>query len=372
MAMNSGAETPLPVLERLEHISPQWLQAVLAESGCSDAAVTSIEFQDIGAGNASDTQRVLISYDRDTRDAPNSLICKFHPSQEEQRVSASAIGTFSREIGSYAVIDERNACRIPKPYLLAHDEEHLNLVIEDLSQTTRPGDQIAGCDATDAEAVIRQMAALHGEFACLEESDIPPWLMRMSTMGDLFAEAIMAGAALAPDRFADLLSARQYSVITRCGELAAPWYELPWRHLTLTHGDLRVDNVLFQERGRALDAVLIDWQMTGLRNPMYDVAYFLSSSLRVDDRRQHEQRLLAFYLDALGESLPGYSVEQATVDYRLSMIASLATNLIATVALPRTPAADNLILALLKRGAAAVDDWDSLAAINSAVAASKR
>ena len=106
--------------------------------------------------------------------------------------------------------------------------------------------------------------------------------------------------------------------------------------------------------------------MTGLRNPMYDLAYFLSSSLSVEDRRQHERRLLAHYLDALGERLPAYSEEQAIEDYRLSMIASLTTNLIATVALPRTPAANNLILTLLTRGAAAAEDWDSLAAIRPA------
>lgn len=365
MAMTSGAETPLPMLERLEDISPEWLENVLAESGISDAPVAGIELQAIGAGNASDTQRILISYDGETLGAPASLICKFHPSQEQERMSAAALGTFAREIGSYSVINEDKTCRIPKPYLLAHDKGHLNLVIEDLSQTARAGNQITGCDATDAEAVTLQMAGLHGAFACLRESNIPPWLMRMSTMGDLFTEAIMAGAALAPDRFGDVLSAQQYSTITQCGQLTAAWYELPWQHLTLTHGDLRVDNVLFQERGRNLDAVLIDWQMTGLRNPMYDLAYFLSSSLSVEDRRQHEQRLLALYLEALEERLPGYSEEQAMGDYRLSMIASLTTNLLATVALPRTPTANNLILTLLKRGAAATEDWDSLAAIRS-------
>lgn len=365
MAMTSGVETPLPMLERLDDISPDWLENVLAESGFSNTPVAGIELQAIGAGNASDTQRVLIRYDGETLDAPTSLICKFHPSQEAERISAAALGTFVREIGSYSVINECDACSIPKPYLLAHDERHLNLVIEDLSQTARPGDQIAGCDATDAEAVILQMAGLHSAFACLEESNIPPWLMQMSTMGELFTEAIVAGAALAPDRFGDLLSAQQYSTITQCGELTAAWYQLPWQHLTLTHGDLRVDNVLFQECDRTLDAVLIDWQMTGLRNPMYDLAYFLSSSLSVEHRREYERRLLALYLDALGERLPGYSEEQAMEDYRASMIASLTTNLIATVALPRTPAANNLILTLLKRGAAAAEDWDSLAAIRS-------
>jgi tRNA A-37 threonylcarbamoyl transferase component Bud32 len=365
MAMTSGAETPLPMLARLDDISPEWLQAMLAESGFSDAPVASIEFQAIGAGNASDTQRILISYDGGRLDAPASLICKFHPCQEEERISAAALGTFAREIGSYSVINESKTCKIPTPYLLAHDEGHLNLVIEDLSQTARAGNQIAGCDATDAEAVTLQMAGLHGAFACLQESNIPPWLMDMSTMGDLFTDAIMAGAALAPDRFGDLLSAQQYSTISQCAELTAAWYQLPWQHLTLTHGDLRVDNVLFQERGRNLDAVLIDWQMTGMRNPMYDLAYFLSSSMSVEDRREHERRLLALYLDALAERLPGYSEQQAITDYRLSMIASLTTNLLAAVALPRTPAANTLILTLLKRGTSAAEDWDSLAAIRS-------
>ena len=139
MAMISGAESTLHMLERLEDVSPEWLQAVLAESGYGDAAVASIEFQTIGAGNASDTQRLLIRYDGETLDAPASLICKFHPSHEEARGSAAALGTFAREICSYSAISERKSCRIPKPYLLAYDERHLNLVIEDLSQAQDRG-----------------------------------------------------------------------------------------------------------------------------------------------------------------------------------------------------------------------------------------
>ena len=366
MAMTSGADTNLPMLERVADITPAWLTRILTESSLSNAQVADIELQAIGAGNASDTRRIIIRSRKDRADAPTSLICKFHPAQEEQRLGAAALGTFAREAGSYAMIKERKACRIPQPYLLAYDEGHLNLITEDLSQAARPGDQIAGCDATDAQAVIRQIARLHGSFACPEQSAMPPWLMRMSMMGELFSEVIMTGAALAPERFGDLLSAQQYSTITECANLTAKWYQLPWRHLTITHGDLRVDNVLFQESSPDREAVLIDWQLTGLRNPMYDLAYFTASSLSTEDRREHEQRLLTGYLEEVETNLPGYSEQQAIADYRLTMIASLTMNLLATAVLPRTPAANTLILALLQRGIAAAEDWDALAAIRSA------
>ena len=341
------------------------MQLVLGACGIHTPAVTRVELQPVGAGNASDTRRVLISYDAEAIDAPESLICKFHPNTEAQRLGMAADGTFAREIGSYRAIGERNACQVPTPYLLGNDGGYFNLVMEDLSRVAALGDQIAGCSVAEAEAVIVEMAKLHGAFADLGETHALDWLMRMPSMGDTFADGILAGAALAGERFGEQLTGQQYASIGQCAELASAWYHLPWSHLTLTHGDPRVDNVLFDKRCPTVAAVIIDWQLTGLRNPMYDVAYFLSSSLSVADRRQHEKVLLARYLDTLGESMPDYREADAVADYRLSMIASLTLNILSTAVLPRTPSVDTLIQTLLVRSITATDDWDSLAAIRN-------
>ena len=46
---------------------------------------------------------------------------------------------------------------------------------------------------------------------------------------------------------------------------------------TLSHGDFRLDNIFFAADA-ADDIAVIDWQVSGLRSPLYDVAYFLGAA----------------------------------------------------------------------------------------------
>jgi thiamine kinase-like enzyme len=137
---------------------------------------------------------------------------------------------------------------------------------------------------------------------------------------------------------------------------------LPQTRLTLTHGDPRVDNVLFEQVDGATRAVLIDWQVTGLRNPMYDVGYFLSGSISIDDRRAHEDALLEHYLREFATVRAGYSRADALHDYRTQVLSGLVITTAAISVLPDNDAVNTLILALLERNCAAVRDWDALTA----------
>lgn len=367
MATHSGPEGRPPALKRLADISPGWIEDVLHASGLADVSVSAVELEPIGAGNASDTKRVLIEYAALPPGAPTSLVCKFHPDDEAGRMGMAAGGTFDREIGSFRAIAARDACRIPRAYLLAHDEGDFNLVMEDLSSTAVLGDQITGCTPDEAAAVVVEMGRLHRAFAGDQEADAPDWMMRMSTLGDHFGADILRGAEVAEDRFGDRLSGAAYAMIHECAALADAWFRLPSSRLTLTHGDLRVDNVLFEQDQDRIRAILIDWQLTGLRNPMWDVAYFLASSLTIEDRRRHERALLTRYVETLGDAIPGFDEEQAIADGRLYMIASLTINILSTAVLPRDSAVDALILTLLERALAAADDWHALPAVRVAI-----
>ena len=367
MATHSGPDGRPPALKRIADISPGWIEDVLRASGLGSVAVSAVELEPIGAGNASDTKRVLIDYAEHALGAPTSLVCKFHPDDDQRRMGMEAGGTFDREIGSFRAIAARDACRIPLAYLLAHDGGNFNLVMEDLSSRAVLGDQIAGCAPDEAAAVLVEMGRLHRAFAGSTEADASDWMMRMSTLADHFGAEILRGAEVAEDRFGDRLSGAAYTMIRECAELADAWFRVPSSRLTLTHGDLRVDNVLFERPAGRAEAILIDWQLTGLRNPMWDVAYFLASSLKIEDRRRHERKLLVRYLETLGDAIPGFDEAQAIADCRLYMIASLAINILSTAVLPRDPSVDALILTLLERARAAADDWDALQAVRGVI-----
>ncbi len=132
--------------------------------------------------------------------------------------------------------------------------------------------------------------------------------------------------------------------------------------MALTHGDPRVDNILFRDGPEGVQAILIDWQVTGVRQPLHDLGYFLSGSVSVEDRRSAERDLLALYAERMG---PGYSESEVVADYRIQLISGLLTTSAAVAVLPDSDGVNRLLLALLERNCAAVADWDSIEAITA-------
>lgn len=359
--MNAIADTATRprLLDRLDEIDTEWLTAVLRHSGHQDADVADFAVTPIGAGNVSDTVRIDLTH-RSGGQAPRSLVCKFRCSGEQAHAHGISSGSYYREVGSFPVI--AGACRTPRLHWVAGGHDNVNLVMEDLSRVARPGDQIAGCSPADARAVVTELAKLHRAFYPMDEAAKPEWAMTMASTADYWSDAIANAVPLIREHAADKLSEEQMATVEAAGVVAHRWYTLPVERATLTHGDPRVDNILFLDGADgAVEAVLIDWQMTGWRNPMHDVGYFLSGSVTEEDRRAHERDLLAHYAAMFGD---GYPPEQITRDYRVQLLSGLMTTTAAYALLPLTEPVQALLLALLRRNLTAAIDWDSIVAID--------
>ncbi|MGW4332405.1 phosphotransferase [Rhodococcus koreensis] len=362
---------PTPrVLDVATEIDTAWVQSVLRHAGHTGVEVASISVQPIGAGNVSDTVRIGIEYARADFVSPAAVVVKFRPSAPGAHAHGLRSGAYHREIGAYREVGGRQACRIPRCFWVAGDETNINLVLEDLTATTTPGNQAAGCGVAEAESLVAELARLHSSFFPLTDEAAPAWLVRMSEVSDYWCDAAERGAAAALTRFAGDLPPDFLAAMRDAVALVRIWYGLPQQHLTLTHGDPRVDNVLFERSEAGVSAVLLDWQFTGLRNPMYDFAYFMSGSVDVAERRLHETRLLKTYIDVFAEKSSGYDEGQATADYRIQLLSGLYVTLAAVAVLPDNDVVNQLILALLRRNCAAVVDWKSVEALGD-VAASR-
>lgn len=366
MTASDAATAGPAVLDTAAELDAEWVQSVLVAAGHPDATVQAVEPAPIGAGNVSDTVRVAIDYANRPAGAPDSVVAKFRPSAPGAHAHGVGSGAYHREIGAYRAIGERAACRIPHAYHVAGDETNINLVVEDLTATAVPGNQGAGCGAVEAEAVLTELARLHSTFSPMDEATAPAWPIRMVEVCDYWADATRRGATAALERYRGSLSRDDLEAVDSAGDLVRPWYLLPQTRLTLTHGDPRVDNVLFEQREGRTRAVLIDWQVTGLRNPMYDVGYFLSGSLPVADRREHERALLDHYLRTFAENHAGYHLDEALADYRTQVLSGLMITLAAIAVLPDTDVVNALILALLERNCAAARDWRAVQALEEA------
>lgn len=132
------------------------------------------------------------------------------------------------------------------------------------------------------------------------------------------------GAAIAADRFVDDLRSADRQIICEATALVRDWYRLPHERLAVTPGIPRVDQVLFERLpGDRIGAVLLDRQVTDLRNPRYDVRYFLSGSVSVADRRAHEHGLLTRYATEFADRTEGYELRTITSDYQVRSLSNI-------------------------------------------------
>ncbi len=367
--MNPQTSTEPSVIVSTGEITPAWMQSVLRSSGLPDVVVTGVAHSPVGAGNVSDCVRVELAYDGERGDAPASVVVKLRPSDPGAHQHGLNSGAYHREIGAFRAIGERHACRIPTAYWVAGDETNINLVTEDLTGSTIPGNQAAGSNAAEAEAVIVELARVHSAFAPISPESAPDWMIRLADVCDYWSDHARAGAAAALVRFADVLPPESLDVIRDGAEIVRDWHLLPQQRWSFTHGDPRVDNVLFEQVDGKPSAVLIDWQVTGIRNPMYDVGYFMSGSVDADLRREIEMPLIRRYIEVYSQQADGYDVAAAVSDYQIQLLSGLYISLAAIDVLPDNDVVNALILALLRRNCAAVIDWKSVAAVRNVVAA---
>jgi aminoglycoside phosphotransferase (APT) family kinase protein len=123
---------------------------------------------------------------------------------------------------------------------------------------------------------------------------------------------------------------------------------------TIIHGDFRLDNMFFDHPDGSPLAV-IDWQISNKGRGIFDVAYFLCSSLEADVRTANEMRLLRAWHDTVVDGgARSYSFDQALYDYRAGI---LLCNLYTVIGVGSMDAANERGLALQKawirrRGAA--------------------
>ncbi len=70
-------------------------------------------------------------------------------------------------------------------------------------------------------------------------------------------------------------------------------------NLFLTHGDLWLNNVMFNQQGMGK---ILDWQVLCTKHPVLDVALILCSSLTPSNMDLHAKQLIAVYIDKFRDS----------------------------------------------------------------------
>jgi hypothetical protein len=343
-----------PGLLRLpSDVTPEWLTQALRRAGVLHAGtrVTSFERTPIGTGQMADTTRFSLTYDEEGA-GPRSVVGKFASADDQSRSTGLALRAYEIEVRFYREVAASVATRMPGVYLaeIAPETGWFTLLLEDIVDAEQ-GDQIEACGPEVAAAVLDEMAGLHAP--CWERPDLAKleWLNRSSAESDGLLLALVS--ALLPgflERYADRLAPEHREVCRLFVDKLPAWLDTRSQQRTASHGDFRLDNLLFQPGEPR--PVVVDWQTAAWAPASADVAYFIGGCLNVDDRRVHEADLLAHYHSALcRRGVVGYSLEQLRHDTRHDVFGGVLMAIVASMVVQRTERGDLMFLTSTARHA---------------------
>ena len=362
---NSDPMKTFEAVVPVDQITPEWLTQVLGEQQLlKSGKVTGVRRETCGTGQLGDSFRFFLDYEP-SRAGPATLVGKFASQDQTSREFGARSGYYRSEIGFYRELAPRLSMSIPRAIhaALAPNAIDFVLLMEDLAPA-RQVDQLIGCTADESARVLAQAAALHAQSWGAADLAAQDWLKGpvgiFTHVTDNFAQVVKTF----PELCGDLVAEQELREAARLIEHADTWKQVFSRPLCLWHSDLRADNVLFDARGGARPVVVLDWQGVGFGCGTIDVAYWMGTSMAVDDRRAHERALLSHYHSELVRyGVKDYSAERCWKDYRIHAIHGLQVGVFGLGAVKRTPRGDRMWKNWIERTAAQVRDLDSFSAL---------
>jgi hypothetical protein len=347
------------LLRHAADVTPEWLTEALAGVLRPGARVTGLEYEAIGTGQMADTSRFTLTYD-EADAGPASVVGKFASADDQSRATGLALRAYEIEVRFYREVAARQAARVPELYVAEVEPETgwFTLLLQDIVGAVQ-GDQIAACDPDTAAAVLEEMAGLHAP--CWERPELAglDWLNRGTPDSEGFLVAMVS--ALLPgflERYADDLAPEHQDVCRLFVEHLPAYLQGRSGPRTATHGDFRLDNLLFEPGSRR--PVVVDWQTAVWGGASADVAYFIGGCLTAEDRRAHEEELLAHYLGALSRhGVRDYSAEQLRQDTRRDTFGGVLMAIVASMIVQRTERGDLMFLTSTGRHAQHAIDVDA-------------
>lgn len=327
-----------------EDLTADWFSSVVGVD------VADVDLAPIGDGLVGMNLRARLR--TSAPDAPATLVVKLPSADPISRATGIALRNYEREVKFYRELASTVDIRVPSCF---HAEWHQDtgdfvLVLEDMAPA-RQGDQVAGCDVDTAAATVAELARLHGPRWDDPELDRVDWLSRRAPEdADALAglwEMMLPGflATYRPH-----LTDAQAAVLNAFGPRLTGWLDARRGPRTVTHGDFRLDNLLFGEPGgEAPRVTAVDWQTPGHGVASADLSYFLGAGLLPADRREAELELIEVY--AAGLEAYGVSLDRSALvkDYRRESFAGVVMAVVASQVVGASDRSEAMFAAMATR-----------------------
>ena len=303
----------------IRDIDPTWVTNVLRRSGAlTGGAVTAVQMSDIGEGTGifGEIGRLELTYDGEP--GPGSLIAKLPCVEPENLAVAQALGIYEREIRFFEQIAPSTQLRIPDCHLAELGEDgRFVLVLEDLGVDYEVGDQVAGADLQQANAIIDALVGLHSRWWESQELHALDWLpvpdapAYMAAVPDIYR----AGLPVLQESWADKVPAASIDLALRLDprfeELMSMTGGGPQ---TFAHADTRLDNLFFERGGPGV--AFIDFQLSLRGRGVTDLAYFIGTSVQGDVAAANWENLLRRWHEQLTDAGIEYAWDDAVLHYK--------------------------------------------------------
>jgi len=299
---------------------------------------------------------------------PASVVVKLPSPDDTSRATAAVLRNYERESKFYDEIAPTVDIHVARCY---HSEWRASdhdfaIVLEDLAPAEQ-GDQVQGCSVETAATAVLELARLHGPRwgdPTLAEVD---WLNRRNP-DDVPMLGAMWGM-LFPNfmaTYAKHLTPEAADLVERFGGKLVQWAEGREGPLTVTHGDYRLDNLMFASPAGGAPITTVDWQTPGHGPALADVSYFLGAGPLPDDRRRIERDLVAQYTAALRADY-GVQIDDdwAWTEYRREAFGGVVMAVIASQIVGGTERSEAMFAAMATRHLQHALDLDSEALIGA-------
>ena len=297
-----------------------------------DSEVRITDRRRIGDGLVGMNLRLGLQASDPAADVPRSLVVKLPSTDPTSRATGVALRNYEREVKFYRDLAPTIDMRIARCYYgdWTEVDGDFVLLLEDLSPAEQ-GDQTTGCTAVEARIAVLELARLHGPRWNDPALDDIEWLGRYSPEGT--DQLVALWGVFLPgfmSTYGRYLDTEQSGLIERFGARLRDWIEQRTAPYTVTHGDYRLDNLMFGTPAGGSPIATVDWQSPGHGPAVADVSYFLGAGPLPAVRRTIERELMHDYGAALAEY--GVQMDDAELwrQYRHSAYAGVVMSVVAS------------------------------------------
>ncbi|MHA2035738.1 MAG: phosphotransferase [Promethearchaeota archaeon] len=293
--------------KRTKRINAEWLnEALHSNSYLKDVNIESISREPWGAGEGfvSDMARITVTYDKESSEAPKTMIVKMPTTFRTALAIAEQYNIYEREIRFYMEVAPKSPIRVPGVIYHDYDKEAKKyiLILEDCSRFEQI-DQIKGLNKEQTIDVINAITEFHARWWDSPDLYSFDWMPKpKGEVAKSFVETYRSSwdLSIKLEEFQKILPEGGQKAGEKIGE-NFPWLvmDIPDDNMTISHFDFRVDNLFFDYDNKENPILIIDWGSTVVNGGLLDIGYLLSESVEIDLRRKIEKDMIKHYIKQL-------------------------------------------------------------------------